>query len=188
MMATASQRMIVSPTSRIIVSPTDDLTRASRRAIDPLRKVCEVLQKQNCGGIATPLLLQVGRVVEGLVTHGTAPSIGHGFRRTRRGNERQAPALALYGGDVVPRIQVEELHGLRVTGLPRCEAPRMDVMRLQSGRAAVVGELDLDFQLVRRDERRSQTEQGAPTPRPPQVRSRFIMACAVPRRRCAEEA
>ena len=68
MMATASQRMIVSPTSRIIVSPTDDLTRASRRAIDPLRKVCEVLQKQNCGGIATPLLLQVGRVVEGLVT------------------------------------------------------------------------------------------------------------------------
>ena len=186
MVAIASPRMIVCP-MRII---TDEHTHASRRAPESLRKILELLQTQNCGGRGevTPLRLQVGRVVEGLVTHGTAPSIGHGFRRTRRGNERQAPALALYGGDVVPRIQVEELHGLRVTGLPRCEAPRMDVMRLQSGRAAVVGELDLDFQLVRRDERRSQTEQGAPTPRPPQVRSRFIMACAVPRRRCAEEA
>jgi hypothetical protein len=126
MVATASPRMIVCP-MRII---TDEHTHASRRAPESLRKMFEVLQKRNCGGIATPLRLQVGRVVEGFVTHGTAPSIGHGFGRTRRGNERQAPALALYGGDVVPRIQVEELHGLRVTGLPRCEAPRMDVMRL----------------------------------------------------------
>ena len=157
----------------------------------------------------TPLLLQVVRVVVGVVTHGTAPSIRHGFRRTRRGNERQAPALALYGGDVVPRIQVEELHGLRVTGLPRCEAPRMDVMRLQSGRAAVVGELDLDFQLVRRDEQIA-NRAGSPDPaaapgairRPRRQfslsdrRSRLCskprlvthLVYVVPRRRCAEEA
>jgi len=161
MVAIASPRMIVCP-MRII---TDEHTHASRRAPESLRKILELLQKQNCGGRGevTPLRLQVGRVVEGLVTHGTAPSIGHGFRRTRRGNERQAPALALYGGDVVPRIQVEELHGLRVTGLPRCEAPRMDVMRLQSGRAAVVGELDLDFQLVRRDEKVA-NRAGSPNP------------------------
>jgi hypothetical protein len=35
--------------------------------------------------------------------------------------------------------------------LPRREAPRMDVMFLYSGRAAVMGELDLDFRLVFRD-------------------------------------
>jgi hypothetical protein len=68
MVATASQRMIVSPTSRIIVSPTDDPTRAFRRAIDPLRKVCEFLQKQKCRGIRDAATFS-----------------------TRRGNERQTP-------------------------------------------------------------------------------------------------
>jgi hypothetical protein len=62
------------------------------------------------GGTVTLLRRQVVRVVEGFVTYGTVPSIGHGFRRPRRGNERQAPAFALQGGDVGPCVQVDHFH------------------------------------------------------------------------------
>ena len=113
MVPTASQRIIVCPRRRIIsVAPTDDHTHAFRRAPERLWKMREVLQKQNCGGVGvvTPLHRQVGRVVEGLVTHGTAPFVGHGFRRARRGKERQASALAPQGGDVGPVVQVDQLH------------------------------------------------------------------------------
>jgi hypothetical protein len=58
----------------------------------------------------TPLLLHVGRVVEGVLTRGTARFIGHVFRRSRRANERPAPARALQGGDVGPFVQVDQLH------------------------------------------------------------------------------
>ena len=58
----------------------------------------------------TPLFHQVGRVAEGVVTHRTAPFTGYAFGRSRRGNERQAPALAPQGGDVGPVVQVDQLH------------------------------------------------------------------------------
>src|SRR4030095_12084329 len=63
-------------------------------------------------GTGMPLFLQGGGVAEGVVTHGTAPFTGHGFGRSPRGNERQAPALAPQGGDVCPVVQVDQLHFL----------------------------------------------------------------------------
>jgi hypothetical protein len=113
MVAITTQRMIISPSSRSIVSSTDDHPRASaHRAPAQSKKMRELLQKQNCGGRGevTPLLLHVGRVVEGVLTRGTARFIGHGFRRSRRANERPAPARALQGGDVGPFVQADQPH------------------------------------------------------------------------------
>ena len=112
MVPTASQRIILSPRRIISVAPTDDHTHAFLRAPESFKKLSQLQQKQKCGGRGevTPLPLQVGRVAEGVVTHRTTPFTGHGFGRSRRGNERHAPALAPQGGDVGPVVQVDQLH------------------------------------------------------------------------------
>ena len=112
MVAIAIARMIVCAMG-IISRPTDDHTHASRRALESFKENFAVLCKDGIAEwkeSATPLLLHVGRVVEGVVTCGATCLIGHGLRCRRRTNARPAPAHALHGGDVGPFVQADQFH------------------------------------------------------------------------------